>query len=98
MHHINGIDRDQITMFPEALDDYISEDNPVCFVDAFVEAWISHPVQSETKGSEKPDGLRFVREAQFERFGNGLITPRIRVRTLYKGACKRKGTLSGALR
>jgi len=61
-------------MFPEALDDYISEDNPVCFVDAFVEAWISHPVQSETKGSEKPDGLRFVREAQFERFGNGLIT------------------------
>jgi hypothetical protein len=44
----------------------------------------------ETKDSEKPDGLRFVREAQFERFGNGLITPRIRVRTLYKGAWKEK--------
>jgi transposase len=36
MHHIDGIDRDQITMFPEALDDYISEDNPVRFIDAFV--------------------------------------------------------------
>jgi hypothetical protein len=52
----------------------------------------------EFQDSEKPDGLRFVREAQFERFRNGLITPRIRVRTLYKGAWKRKGTLSGALR
>ncbi len=36
MHHIDGINRDQITMFPEALDDYISEDNPVRFIDAFV--------------------------------------------------------------
>ena len=36
MHHIDGIDRDQITMFPEALDDYIHENNPVRFVDAFV--------------------------------------------------------------
>jgi transposase len=38
MHHIDGIDRDQITMFPEALDDYIHEDNPVRFIDAFVES------------------------------------------------------------
>jgi transposase len=36
MHHIDGIDRDQITMFPEALDDYIRPDNPVRFIDAFV--------------------------------------------------------------
>lgn len=36
MHHIDGIDRDQITMFPEALDDYISQDDPVRFIDAFV--------------------------------------------------------------
>jgi len=38
MRHIDGIKRDQITMFPEALDDYISEDNPVRFIDAFVES------------------------------------------------------------
>jgi len=62
-----------------------------------------HPFPYKGKVNEfndlgKPDGLRFVREAQFERFRNGLITPRIRVRTLYKGAWKGKGTLSGAFR
>ncbi len=36
MHHIDCIDRDQITMFPETLDDYIQEDNPIRFIDAFV--------------------------------------------------------------
>ena len=54
--------------------------------------------ENEFKDLEKPDGLRFVRGAQFERFRNGLITPRIRVRTLYKGAWKEKGTLAGASR
>jgi hypothetical protein len=52
----------------------------------------------ENRESEKPDGLRFVRGAQFERFRNGLITPRLSVRTLFKGAWKRKGTLAGASR
>ena len=54
--------------------------------------------ENEFKDLGKPDGLRFVRGAQFDRFGNGLITPRIRVRTLHKGAWKEKGTLSGAFR
>ncbi len=36
MHHIEGQDRNQLTLFPEALDDYISADNPVRFLDAFV--------------------------------------------------------------
>ncbi len=54
--------------------------------------------ENEFKDLGKPDGLRFVRGAQFERFGSGLITPRLSVRTLFKGAWKEKGTLSGALR
>jgi transposase len=37
MHHIQGSDRNQFTLFPEALDEYIAEDNPVRFLDAFVE-------------------------------------------------------------
>jgi transposase len=37
MHHIQGSDREQLTLFPEALDDYIAEDNPVRLLDAFVE-------------------------------------------------------------
>jgi hypothetical protein len=36
MSHVEGIDRDQMTLFPEALDDYVSEENPVRFIDAFV--------------------------------------------------------------
>ena len=36
MGFIRGEDRQQITMFPEAVDDYISGDNPVRFIDEFV--------------------------------------------------------------
>jgi transposase/ElaB/YqjD/DUF883 family membrane-anchored ribosome-binding protein len=36
MEHIKGEDRDQLTLFPEALDDYVSQENPVRFIDAFV--------------------------------------------------------------
>jgi transposase len=35
MDHIKGTDRDQLTLFPEALDDNISRENPVCFIDAY---------------------------------------------------------------
>ena len=34
---IEGEDRSQSTLFPEHLDDYIAEDNPVRVIDAFVE-------------------------------------------------------------
>jgi len=41
MDHIQGLSRDQLTLFPEALDDYISEENPVRFIDAFVISSVS---------------------------------------------------------
>jgi len=34
---IEGTSRDQVTLLPECLDDYVEEDNPVRMVDAFVE-------------------------------------------------------------
>src|SRR5215475_7806621 len=34
---VEGIDRGQATLFPECLDDWIDEDNPVRVIDAFVE-------------------------------------------------------------
>ena len=34
---IEGEDRNQSTLFPERLDDYIAEDNPVRVVDVFVD-------------------------------------------------------------
>jgi len=37
LHYIQGHDRSQSTLFPEVLDDYIGDDNPVRFIDAFVD-------------------------------------------------------------
>jgi transposase len=36
LKHIEGIDRDQLTLMPDAIEDYISEDNPVRFLDVYV--------------------------------------------------------------
>lgn len=37
MTHISGLDRSQLLLLPEAIDDYVAADNPVRFIDAFVE-------------------------------------------------------------
>jgi transposase len=37
MGHIQGANRHDVLLFPERLDDYIAEDNPVRFLDAFVD-------------------------------------------------------------
>ena len=34
---VEGIDRGQATLFPECLEDWIDEDNPIRVVDAFVD-------------------------------------------------------------
>ena len=36
MDYIRGVSREQVTLFPEAVEDYITADNPVRFIDAFV--------------------------------------------------------------
>lgn len=38
MRHIQGVDRNQSLMFPELVDDYIKADNPVRFIDAYVDS------------------------------------------------------------
>jgi transposase len=37
MTYITGHDRSQMLLLPEAVDDYVGSDNPVRFIDAFVE-------------------------------------------------------------
>ena len=37
MAHITGHDRSQTLLFPESVDDYVGPDNPVRFIDAFVD-------------------------------------------------------------
>src|SRR5262245_60395735 len=36
MDYIRGVSRHQAMLFPESVEDYITEDNPVRFIDAFV--------------------------------------------------------------
>ena len=35
---VEGVDRGQCTLFPECLEDWIDEDNPVRVIDVFVDA------------------------------------------------------------
>ena len=42
MPYITGIDRDQAQMFPELLDEYVNEENPVRVIDAFVDSLDLH--------------------------------------------------------
>ena len=37
MTHLSGDDRSQILLLPEVVDDYVGADNPVRFIDAFVD-------------------------------------------------------------
>jgi transposase/IS5 family transposase len=37
MTHISGFERSQLLLLPEAVDDYVGPDNPVRFIDAFVD-------------------------------------------------------------
>jgi transposase/macrodomain Ter protein organizer (MatP/YcbG family) len=38
MGFVQGVHRDQLVMFPESLDEYVGDDNPVRFIDAFVDS------------------------------------------------------------
>ena len=37
MAHISGFDRSQVLLLPEAVEDYVGSDNPVRFIDAFID-------------------------------------------------------------
>ena len=39
MRHITGDSRQQATLLPDTLDDYVDEDHPVRVIDAFVDTW-----------------------------------------------------------
>jgi transposase len=36
--HMSGLHRDQTILFPDRLDKYVGEENPVRFIDAFIES------------------------------------------------------------
>ena len=52
--HINGAHRDQTVLFPDRLEDYVEKENPVRFIDAFVDSLdieklgFKHSIPAET--------------------------------------------------
>jgi len=36
--HVEGLNRNQTALFPETLEDYVEKDNPVRFIEAFVDS------------------------------------------------------------
>jgi len=36
--HVNGTDRDQTVLFPDTIEKYVDRENPVRFIDAFVDS------------------------------------------------------------
>ena len=42
MAFIEGVDRNQKMMFPEYVDDYISEENPVRIIDSYIAVSYTH--------------------------------------------------------
>jgi len=47
MSFVQGVHRDQLVMFPESLDEYIRDGNPVRFIDAFVDSLDLRDLQFE---------------------------------------------------
>lgn len=45
MRYIEGEHREQSTLFPESLEEYITEDNPVRFIDAYIEQLDFHALE-----------------------------------------------------
>ena len=60
MAHISGHDRSQALLFPESVDDYVDPDNPVRFIDAFVDGQdLSIPLRHRVKTGSKSPVLPF---------------------------------------
>ena len=58
---VEGVDRGQSTLFPECLEDWIGEDNPVRVIDVFVDDSIWRRLGSAGSIPRPPAGLRIIR-------------------------------------
>ena len=61
MTHIPGSDRSQLLLLPEAIDDYVAADNPVRFIDAFVDTLdlkAAGFARVEAKATGRPAAMR----------------------------------------
>lgn len=55
-NHIQGHGRHQVTLLPDALDDFVTEDNPVRVVDIFVDGLQLDSLGFRRVDANEPDG------------------------------------------
>ena len=60
---VEGIDRKQSTLFPEYLEDWIDEDNPVRAIDVFVEGLDLADLGFVGVALRRPAGLGIIRRS-----------------------------------
>ena len=58
---VEGVDRGQSALFPECLEDWIVEDNPVRVIDVFVDELDLGELGSAGSIPRRPAGLRTIR-------------------------------------
>ena len=58
---VEGADRGQRTLFPECLEDWIDEDNPVRVIDVFVDELESGELGFAGSSPRSPAGRRIIR-------------------------------------
>jgi len=74
MRHIQGESRFQTTLFPDRLEDYVSEDNPVRVIDAFIDGldmaelgfMYANPKETGRKPYDPGDLLKMAISTRFE--------------------------------
>jgi hypothetical protein len=72
---IEGEDRTQSTLFPEHLDDYIAEDNPVRVIDVFVDELDLNELGFEGMQLEVTGGSRIPSRLAFKDLYLRLLEP-----------------------
>ena len=60
---VEGADRSQITLFPECLEDWIDDDNPVRVIDVFVDELDLAVLGFSGVDPEMTAGLRIIRRS-----------------------------------
>jgi hypothetical protein len=60
---VEGVDRGQNTLFPECLEDWIGEDNPVRVIDVFVDELDLADLGFDGSILRQPAGLRTIRRS-----------------------------------
>ena len=88
MRYLRGVDRKQAMLLPAAVEDYVSADNPVRAIEAFVESVDLKELSIEERGEEEPGAPGYSPQAMLKLYLYGYLN-RIRSSRDLEKAAKR---------